>query len=67
MATKGRTFTIAAQSPYQIILKNEAKIAGISLDDLRELLSVTNANPDLIAFPTACKTILWIIHLIKTA
>lgn len=66
MGTEGRIYTSAAQSPYQITLHNGAKAAGISLDDLHELLAVTNAHPDLIAFPTACKTILWIFHLTKT-
>lgn len=28
-------------------------------------LTVINADPDLIAFPTACETILWICHVIK--
>jgi hypothetical protein len=65
MATGGRTFTSAAQSQYQITLQNEAKAAGIPIDDLRELLAVTNANPDLIAFPTACESILWICDVIK--
>lgn len=65
MGTRSRIYTSAAQSPYQITLHNEAKAAGISLADLQELLAVTNADPDLIAFPTACKTILWIFHLIK--
>jgi hypothetical protein len=65
VAIGGRFYTSAAQSPYQITLHKEAKAAGISLADLRELLAVTNADPDLIAFPTACKTILWIFHLIK--
>jgi hypothetical protein len=65
VATGSRIFTSTAQSPYQIALHNEAKAAGISLADLRELLCVINADPDLIAFPTACKTILWIFHLIK--
>ena len=66
VAIKSRTFTSAAQSRYQFILHKEAKAAGISRDDLRELLSVTNADPDLIAFPTACETILQIFDLIKT-
>lgn len=65
MATGGRTFTSAAQSPYQLTLLKEAKTAGISVDDLRELLAVTNADPDLIAFPTACESILWICQVIK--
>ncbi|MGO9438520.1 MAG: hypothetical protein ACLP00_29950 [Terracidiphilus sp.] len=52
VAIKSRTFTSAAQSWYQRILHQEAKAAGISLDDLRELLCVTNADPDLIALPT---------------
>jgi hypothetical protein len=65
MATGGRTFTSAAQSPYQIALLKEAQNAGISIDDLRELLAVINADPDLIAFPTACLSILWICHVIK--
>ena len=65
MKTRSRIYTSAAQSPYQITLYNAAKAAGISLADLQELLAVTNADPDLIAFPTACKTILWIWHLIR--
>jgi hypothetical protein len=65
VAIKSRTFSSAAQSRYQLILHKEAKAAGIPIDDLRELLCVTNADPDLIAFPTACKTILWIFHVIK--
>jgi hypothetical protein len=65
MATGGRTFSSAALSPYQRTLLTEAKTAGISIDDLRELLAVTNADPDLIAFPTACESILWICHVIK--
>jgi len=65
MATGGRTFTSAAQSPYQLALLKEAKKDGISVDDLRELLAVTNADPDLIAFPTACLSILCICQVIK--
>jgi hypothetical protein len=59
------TFTSAGQSPYQIALLKEAKNDGISIEDLRELLAVTNAHPDLIAFPTVCESILWICHVIK--
>ena len=65
MAIGSRIYTSAAQSPDQVTLHHEAKAAGISLADLQELLAVTNADPDLIAFPTACKTILWIFHLIR--
>jgi hypothetical protein len=65
MATGGRTFSCAEQSPCQITLLNEAKSAGVSIDDLRELLAVTNADPDLIAFPTACLSILCICQVIK--
>ena len=65
MAIVSRTFTTAAQSRNQLILHKEAKAAGIPIDDLRELLCVVNADPDLIAFPTACKTILWVCHAIK--
>lgn len=67
MATGGRTFTSAAQSQYQLILRNEAKATGISIDALSELLAVTNADPDLIVFPTACESILWVCHVIKRA
>jgi hypothetical protein len=65
MATKSRTFSCAAQSQSQLILRKEAQAAGIPTDDLRELLCVVNADPDLIAFPTACITILRICYVIK--
>jgi hypothetical protein len=66
MATGARTFTSAALSPYQAALQSEAKNAGISIDDLRELLAVINADPDLIAFPTACESILEICQVIES-
>ena len=66
MATGARTFTSAALSAYQAALLSEAKNAGISIDDLRELLAVINADPDLIAFPTACESILEICQVIES-
>ena len=65
MGSRSRIYNSAAQSPYQITLYNGAKAAGIPLADLQELLAVTNADPDLIAFTTACKSILWVWHLIR--
>ena len=65
MATKSRTFSCAAQSQSQIILRREAIAAGIPIDDLRELLCVVNADPDLIAFPTVCQNVFRIRFVIK--
>src|ERR1035437_7711319 len=65
MPNAKRVFFAPRESEAHKILLREAAKTGAIAPVLRELLCVMNADPDLIAFPTACQHLEEIITAIK--
>ena len=66
MAKHKRQFSTANDSRNIQTLCAEAELHGISVEVLWKILCVTNADPDLIAFPTNCANLIAMIRLMGT-